>query len=242
VLFDGLLILACDGTDRQYVAALDAATGETRWKSDRPTAMAYATPLVIEVGKQAQLISPGAMRTMAYNPRTGREIWRVNYGDGFSNVPRPVYAHGLVYLCTGFYGANLLAVRADGAGDVTRSHIAWSTNRNVPYISSPIVVGNELYMVNDNGIASCLDAKTGAARWQQRLPGPHAASTVYAGGHIYFLSEEGEATVIQPGTSFQRVASNRLDGQFLASPAISSGSIFLRSQTHLYRISTLRGQ
>jgi outer membrane protein assembly factor BamB len=140
-------------------------------------------------------------------------------------------------LCTGFYGPNLLAVRANGRGDVTGSHIAWRTGRNVPYISSPLVAGDELYMVNDNGIASCLDARTGAPRWQQRLSGPHAASPIYAGGVIYFLSEDGEATILRPGRSFQRMAVNRLEGQFLASPAVSGGALFLRSETHLYRIS-----
>jgi outer membrane protein assembly factor BamB len=236
VVFEDLLIVNCDGTDRQYVVALDAASGKERWRSNRPSAMAFATSLIIPVNGQPQLISPGAHRTVAYEPRTGKEIWSVSYGEGFSNVPRPVFAHGLVFLCTGFYGPNLLAVKAGGQGDVTATNVVWKTNRNVPHISSPLVAGDEIYMVSDAGIATALDVRTGKQHWQQRLGGAHSASPVYAGGLIYFLSEEGESTVIRPGTTFQRVAASQLDGRFMASIAVSDGSLYLRSETHLYRI------
>jgi outer membrane protein assembly factor BamB len=236
VLFEDLLIVNCDGTDQQSVVALDAATGKQRWKSPRPSAMAYATSLVIDVGGQPQLVSPGAFRTVAYEPRTGKEVWSVRYGEGFSNVPRPVYGHGLVFLCTGFYGPNLLAVRPDGRGDITSSHVAWQTNRNVPYTPSPIIVGDEIYMVSDTGIATALDVRTGKQHWQQRLGGSHSASPVFADGRLYFLSEDGEATVLQPGTTFRKLATNTLEGRFLASIAVSNGALFLRSDSHLYKI------
>jgi outer membrane protein assembly factor BamB len=239
VLHGGLLIVNCDGNaDQAFVVALDAATGKTRWKTPRrsPADQAYSTPLVIRAADRDAVVSVGAFRAAAYDPATGKEIWRVSYGDGFSNVPRPVYGHGLVYIATGFQQAALLAVRADGTGDVTRTHLAWQLQRGAPHTPSPLLVGDDLYFVNDAGIASCVDARTGAMRWQQRIGGSHSASPVYADARIYFLSEEGVATVIAPGPAFQLLSTSRLDGRTLASMAISSGSIFIRTDSHLYRI------
>ena len=209
-----------------------------KWKTNRryPSDQAYTTPLVIRVGDRDQLISAGAYRAAAYDPLTGKEIWRVGYSDGFSNVPRPVYGHGLVYIATGFQEPAMLAVRPDGTGDVTKSHVAWKLARGVPLTPSPIIVGDEFYMVNDGGIASCLDARTGMVIWQQRLGGTYSASPVFADGRIYFLAEQGVTTVIAPGKEFRRLATNPLDGGLLASMAVSNGSLFLRTDTHLYRI------
>jgi len=242
-LHDGLLIISCDGNpDAAFVVALDARTGKTRWKTSRrsPADQAYSTPLVIRTGGRDAVVSVGAFRAAAYDPATGKEIWRVSYGDGFSNVPRPVYGHGLVYIATGFQQPALMAVRADGAGDVTKTHVAWTLQRGAPHTPSPLLVGDELYLVNDAGIASCVDAKSGALRWQQRIGGNYSASPVYADGRIYFLSEEGVATVIAPGQAFQLLATSRLDGATLASMAISDRSIFIRTNTHLYRIGVAR--
>ncbi|HEU0174557.1 MAG TPA: PQQ-binding-like beta-propeller repeat protein [Blastocatellia bacterium] len=237
VIYDDLLIVSCDGQDVQYVVALDKMTGKVRWKKFREGYQAYTTPLVVRLAAGDQVISPGAFRAVSYEPRTGKELWQVRYGDGFSNVPRPVYGNGLVFICTGFQQPSLLAVRVDGRGDVTKSHIAWTLKRGVSLTPSPLLVGDELYMVSDNGIASCIDAKTGAPYWQVRLGGNHSASPIYADGRIYFLSEEGESVVIAPGKEFKELARNQLDGPTLASMAVSGGSIFVRSQTHLYRLS-----
>lgn len=237
VIYDNLLIVSCDGMSTQYVVALDKLTGKVRWKKFRAGNQAYTTPLVVRLPAGDQVISPGAFRTLAYEPRTGKELWQVSYGDGFSNVPRPVYGNGLVFLCTGFMQPALLAVRLDGRGDVTKSHVAWTLKRGVSLTPSPLLVGDELYLVSDNGIASCVDAKTGNPHWQVRLGGNHSASPLYADGRIYFLSEEGESVVIAPGKEFKTLATNQLEGQTLASMAVSGGSIFVRSQTHLYRLS-----
>lgn len=237
VIYDDLLVVNCDGQEMQYVVALDKLTGKTRWRKYRTGAQAYSTPLVVRLPAGDQLISIGAYRTFAYEPRTGKELWQVSYGDGFSNVPRPVYGNGLVYICTGFQQPALLAVRVDGKGDVTKSGVAWSLKRGVSLTPSPLLVGEELYLVSDNGIASCLDAKTGIPHWQMRLNGNYSASPIYADGRIYFLSEEGESVVIAPGKEFKALAQNQLDGPTLASMAVSNGSIFIRSQTHLYRLS-----
>ena len=237
VIYDDLLILSCDGQDTQYVVALDKLTGKVRWKKYREGYQAYTTPLVVRLPAGDQVISPGAFRAVSYEPRTGKELWQVRYGDGFSNVPRPVYSDGLVFICTGFQHPSLLAVRLDGRGDVTKSHIKWTLKRGVSLTPSPLLVGEELYMVSDNGIASCLNAKSGDPNWQVRLGGNYSASPIYADGRIYFLSEEGESVVIAPGKEFKELARNQLDGPTLASMAVSGGSIFVRSQTHLYRLS-----
>ena len=154
--------------------------------------MAFSTGLIIEVKGKPQFISPSAHRTISYDPATGKELWWVEYGDGFSNVPRPVFAHGMVYLCTGFYKPELLAVRPDGEGNVTATHLAWRAGRGVPLTPSPVVAGNEIYMVSDNGILSCLDAKTGKLNYQERLGGNFSASPLFADGRIYWPSEEGK--------------------------------------------------
>ena len=242
-LYGDLLIVSCDGSDDAFVAALDKRTGKTRWRASRrrPFDQAYSTPLVIRVGERDEIVSVGAYRAAAYDPQTGREIWRVSYADGFSNVPRPVYGHGLVYIATGFQQPSLLAVRADGTGDVTKTHVAWTLRRAAPLTPSPLLVGDELYVLNDSGIATCLDAKSGEPRWIQRLGGgDYSASPVIADGRIYFLSESGVATVIAPGKEFRRLATNTLEGDTLASMAIAAGSIFIRTDSHLYRIAEKR--
>jgi outer membrane protein assembly factor BamB len=234
VLYKNLLIVACDGLSAQYVAALDKLTGKIRWKQYRKGYQAYSTPLVVILAGGDQVISPGAFRAIAYEPLTGKEIWQVRYGDGFSNVPRPVFGNDLVFICTGFQKPSLLAVRVDGRGDVTNSHVAWSRDRGVPLTPSPLLVGEELYLISDNGIASCLDSLTGQEHWQQRIGGSHSASPIYADGRIYFLSEDGQSVVIAPGKEFKILATNQLDGQILASMAVSGGAIFVRSNSHLY--------
>jgi outer membrane protein assembly factor BamB len=238
VLFGDLLIFSCDGSDAAFVIALDKRTGKTRWKASRryPADQAYTTPLVIRVGDRDQVVSVGAFRAAAYDPSTGKEIWRASYADGFSNVPRPVYGEGLIYIATGFQQPSLIAVRPDGNGDVTKTHVAWELKRGAPLTPSPILIGRELYVVNDGGILSCVDARTGTVLWQQRLSGSYSASPLYVDGRIYFSAEQGVTTVLVPGREFRRVATNTLDGAILSSIAVSQGAFFIRTDTHLYRV------
>jgi len=251
-LYGDLLIVSCDGFDAAYVVALDKRTGKTRWRTfrRRPFSQAYTTPLAIRVGDRDQIVSIGAFRTTAYDPGTGKEIWRVSYPvgeeDGFSNVPQPVYGHGLVFIATGFQVPVLIAVRVggegidgkemNGEGDLTHTGIAWTLRRGVPYTSSPLLVGDELYIVSDIGVATALDARTGTVHWQQRLGGNFSASPVYADGRIYFQNESGVTTVIAPGKEFRKLATNMLDGWTFASMAVSNGAIYMRSDSSLYRI------
>ena len=239
-LHGDLLIINCDGNDVEaFVVALDKQTGKERWKRQRrkPSDQAYTTPLTIRVGDRDQIVSVEAYRAGGYDPASGREIWRVRYDEGFSNVPRPVYGHGLVFIATGFQQPTLMAVRPDGEGDVTRTHVAWTLRRGAPFTPSPILVGDELFVVSDTGILTCVDARTGTVHYQQRLGGNYSASPIWADGRIYFLSEEGVATVISPGKVFSKLAVNQLNGATLASIAVSGGSLFIRSHSHLYRIS-----
>jgi len=239
-LYRDLLIFSGDGSDTAFVAALDTGTGKVRWRTSRraPFDQAYTTPLVITTDGLDQLVSIGAYRATAYEPLTGKELWRVSYADGFSNVPRPVFGHGLVYITTGFQQPSLLAVRPDGSGDVTRTHVAWRVSRGVPFTPSPILVGGELYMVSDLGVATCLDAQTGAVLWTERLGGNYSASPVFADGRLYFQSEDGLTTVLAPGRQFRVLARSELGEATLASMAIANGSFYLRSISHLYRIGT----
>ncbi|MGH9628691.1 MAG: PQQ-binding-like beta-propeller repeat protein [Bryobacteraceae bacterium] len=238
-LYRDLLIISCDGYDIQYVVALDKKTGKIRWKSSRDGYQAYTTPLVIHVDGRDQVVSPGAYRSVAYNPMTGAEIWSVGYGKGYSNVPRPVFGGGLVFLCTDFEQPSIIAVRPDGKGDVTETHVAWTVSRGAPLTPSPLLVADELYFVSDNGIASCVDARTGKEHWRHRLGGSYSASPIYADGRIYFMSEECECVAIAPGTRFRELARNRLDGMCLASMAVSDGALFIRTSEHLYRVDSL---
>jgi outer membrane protein assembly factor BamB len=237
-LYRDLLIFSGDGSDNAFVAALDTRTGKVRWRTSRrePFDQAYTTPLVIATNGRDQLVSVGAFRASSYDPLTGKELWRVSYADGFSNVPRPVFGHGLVYITTGFQQPSLLAVRPDGSGDVTRTHVAWRLARGVPFTPSPILVGDELYIVSDLGVATCLDAETGGVLWTERLGGNYSASPVFADGRLYFQSEEGLTTVLAPGRQFRVLARSELAEATLASMAVSNGSFYLRSAAHLYRI------
>lgn len=233
-----LLIVNCDGFDQAFVAALDKRTGKIRWRAERrePHSQAYSTPLAIRAADRDQIVSVGAFTAAAFDPQTGKEIWHVGYPDGFSNVPRPVYGAGLVFIATGFNQPSLLAVRPDGKGDVTKSHVAWKLTRGAPLTPSPLVVGDDLYTISDNGIASCLDARTGTVRWQQRLGNSFSASPVFADGRLYFLDEDGRTIVMTPGPSPTPLAVNPLEGGTLASMAVAAKSFFIRSGTHLYRI------
>jgi outer membrane protein assembly factor BamB len=240
ILVDDRLIFSCDGNDQQFAVALDRASGKVLWKTarkpDSKFKYAYSTPLLITVNGQQQVISPGPGAVWAYDPANGKEIWRVRYGAGYSVVPRPVFGHGLVYICTGFDTPNLLAIRPDGAGDVTSTHVAWTGRRGVPLITSLLLVGDELYMVSDKGIASCLDARTGNVHWQERLGGAYSASPLVADGKVYFQSEEGTSVVVKAGKRFEQLARNSLEERTLASCAASAGALYIRTEKHLYRI------
>lgn len=245
VVYQNLLVLVQDGMDRQYVAALDKRTGETAWETDRPPMDAptgdqkksYCTPIAItDSHGREQLICMSSQWMVAYDPETGSEIWKVYHGKGFSVVPRPVYADDVVYFATGFGKPQLWAVRVDGKGDVTDTHVEWTVLRGIPARPSPVLHNGLIYVVDDSGVASCFDTADGHQLWKKRLGGTFSASPLLAGGYLYFANHDGDVTVIEPGSDGEIVAENHLDGQIMASPAAVDDALIFRTDQALYRI------
>ncbi len=239
ILVDRALIFSCDGAADPFIAALDAQTGKLLWKTPRETdadkKFSFGTPTLITVGGQPQVISAGSNMTCALDPKSGREIWRVRY-EGYSVIPKPIFGQGLVFICTGYNTPSLVAVRPEGRGDVTDTNIAWTINRAVPHTSSLLLVGDSLFMVSDNGIASCIDATTGKSQWQERLGGNFSASPLYANGFVYFCNEEGTTTVVKAARTFEKVSENSIGERTLASFGVAGSSLLVRGNKHLFRI------
>lgn len=235
VVWNNLAIIPCDGVDQQFVVALDLETGREAWRTTRQGDQAYSTPLVIEAPSSPQLVSSGGNGVVAYEPGSGKEIWRFRY-EGHSVVPRPIYAGERLFVASGYWTPTLYALRVDGQGDVTESRLAGSVRRAVPHNPSPLAVGDELYLLSDNGVLSCLDLATLKPVWQQRLPGSYSASPSFAAGRIYLAAEDGTVTVMAAGRAARVLAENRLPGRMLASPAHSDGTLFLRTDAALWAI------
>ncbi len=252
VSFENLLILTFDGADRQYVTALDKETGKTVWKTDRSVAWndegssdsmvregdhrkAHGTPLIANVGGTPQLLSVGAKAAYGYEPRTGKEIWRVEYND-FSNAPRPLFDQGLAFIVTGLTKRELWAVKPDGHGDVTQTHVVWKQKKSIGKYASPLIVDGLLYTASEESFVTCIDAATGDIVWNERIGGQYAASPIYGDGRLYFFSQDGAATVLKPGRKLEVLARNKLDDGFMASPAADGKALYLRTRTHLYRV------
>lgn len=252
VLFENLVILTYDGANLQYVVALDKQTGKTVWKTDRsaiwndehvPGQMAkdgdlrkaHSTPLIVTASGKPQMLSAGAKAAYAYDPRTGREIWKVHHED-YSVAPRPLFENGLAFIVTGFNKRELWAVKTDGKGDVTDSHIVWKLKTRVGKYASPILVDGLIYTASDESFITCLEAATGNTVWTERVGGKFAGSPVYADGRLYFPSQEGATVVLKPGRTLNVLATNTLSSGCLASPAIDGKALYLRTKTHLVRI------
>jgi outer membrane protein assembly factor BamB len=252
LLFENLLILTMDGVDIQYLVALDKETGRTVWKTDRKAEWddldadgkpkdegdlrkAYSTPLLVTVGGDTQMLSVGARALYGYDPRSGRELWKVRT-PAFSGAASPVYGQGIAYMITGFGRTELLAIRVEGRGDVTDTNVVWRTASLVPQTPSPVLVDDLLFMINDVGVLTCLEAASGKQVWRERLRGNSAASLLYADGHVYCFSREGVATVFKAARNYEVLATNVLDSGFMASPAVSGRTLFLRTKESLYRI------
>ena len=241
ILVGESLIFSADGGSDPFIAALDAATGSLRWKTPRNSSakkpFSFSTPLAIDVDKTTQIVSPTSGFVAAYAAADGREIWRVTYPEGYSVVPRPVFAHGLVYISSSFDQPVLYAIKAGGAaGDVTNTHVAWTHRKGVPCTPSMLVHGDEIYFVSDAGIATCADAHSGRVHWTERLGGDFSASPVAAEGRIYFQNETGVGFVLKAGKQFELLAKNDLGERTLASYAVADGALFIRSEAHLRKI------
>lgn len=241
-LWQDLLIFHCDGSDVQYITAIDKHTGKTVWKTPRSGELnanpqlkkAYGTPLMVTLGERPLLLSPGADWLYAYDPATGAEQWKSSYGVlGFSIVPRPVFGGGMLFMSTSFMQAEILAWRlGDGR---SAPEIAWRFKKQAPQMPSPLLVDNELYIVNDRGVATCLDAQKGDAVWSERLGGNFCSSPLFADGRIYVGNREGHLFVLRPGKKFELLADNQLEGAIMASPAAVDSALYIRTDAALYR-------
>jgi outer membrane protein assembly factor BamB len=252
ISYRDLLILTMDGVDLQYHVALDKRTGATVWKTDRSVAWndehipgqmakdgdlrkAHSTPLIVQVADQPLMLSAGAKAAYGYDPRDGRELWRVQYND-WSAAPRPLFDRGLAYFVTGLSKTELLAVKTDGTGDVTDSGVVWRLRTHVGKYASPILVDGLVYTAAEESFITCLDAAAGEVIWKERVGGKHAASPLYADGRLHFFSQNGVTTVLKPGRSLEILATNTLANGFMASPAVCGKAFYLRTRTDLYRI------
>jgi outer membrane protein assembly factor BamB len=252
VLFDNLVILTLDGVDLQYHVALAKQTGATVWKTDRSVAWndenvpgqmardgdlrkAHSTPLIVTLDGEPRMFSAGAKAAYAYDPRSGRELWKVQYAD-WSVAPRPVYGEGLVFFVTGLNRRELWAVRPGGQGDVTGTHVAWKLATHIGKYASPLLVDGLIYTAAEESFITCLEARTGQVVWTERVGGKYAASPVYADGRLYFFDQSGVTRVLKPGRTCDVLATNTLAGGFMASPAIAGSAFYLRTRTHLCRV------
>lgn len=248
------LIVSHDGSDQQYSVALDKFTGKTLWRRDRSTdyqddrdglpansgdfRKAYSTPIFVPVGDQVQMILNSSKACWSYDVKTGEELWQVPY-DMHSPSSRSVYCPetGLLYTNTGLGKAEIWAIRLEPGmrGNVKDSHLAWTYFRRTPKRSSPVVLNGLLFMAND-GVLTCIDARTGNPHWSERAGGEYSASLLATKERVYCFDEDGLCTVIKASAEFERLAENRLDAGFMASPAVLGKALILRTKTHLYRV------
>lgn len=246
-LHEGKLLVACDGIDVQYGAALEASSGKLLWKVNRsgserlqkkPADMrkAYGTPVVFNIEGRAQALTCGAERLYAQDPATGEELWFCDY-PGFSNVPMPVFDGKQIYVCTGFGKPQLWAIKASGLkGDVSATHVAWKQNKGAPDQSTPVVVGDRLYMVTSGGIASCINTVTGDIVWSERIGPDFAASPLSIDGKLYFVDAAGKQKVIATSDTFTELGKSELPGGCMATPAVMGKSLLIRTKLALYRL------
>lgn len=236
VLWKDTVIFNGDQDAAAWIVALDKATGELRWRADRPNrTRSYSPPVVFEAAGRPQLVLSGSKCVASYDPDTGRQIWIVD-GPTEQFVASIVFADGVFFVTGGYPEFHLMGIRPDGAGNVTGTHVLWHDRKGASYVPSPVAWGSHFYIVSDSGFASCLEARTGKRLWMERLGAHHSASPVAAGGHLYFPDDAGVTHVVKAGGAFEVVARNALGEECYASPALSRGRIYLRTVGSLYCI------
>lgn len=238
VLYKQTVIVLADSMKGSFLAALDRATGKVVWCSDRPVTGrngSYATPIVANLAGRPQLVVQGTRVTTSYDPDTGKELWTC-FGPAEVTGCTPAYDAKHVFATGGFPEKEILAIRADGAGDVTKSHVAWRSKKGVTYVPSPLYHDGRLYVVNDGGVATCFYASTGEEVWSERLEGAFTSSPVLVGDLLYVTNEQGKTYVLKAGPKFERMAGIDLGEGVLSTPAVAGGRIYLRTTETLYCI------
>jgi outer membrane protein assembly factor BamB len=253
ILYNDLLIMNFDGSDHQFIIALDKLTGKTKWMTKRsidyqdlgpdgkPEAdgdwrKSFSTPHVALFNGTPTLLSIGSKALYAYQPLTGKEFWRTESRIGHSASTRPTVIENMIYYSTGFSKGEIWAVKPGGQGNVTKSHVKWIFKRSVPNKPSLIWKNDRLFMIHDGGVATCLDSSTGKTIWQERIGGNYSASPLLWKDLIYFFSEEGKTTIIKADDSLKIIAVNELESGFMASPVVSNDALILRTKSHLFKI------
>jgi outer membrane protein assembly factor BamB len=239
VLYRGSVILYQDQESGSFVAAFDQATGDTLWRTERQATVGWGTPVVIRAGTRDELVVSSQHAVQAYDPGSGRLLWTVQ-GNKFEVIPTPVVGHDLVFCSSGRSGPTL-AIRPGGAGDVSSTHVVWSSPKGSPFVPSPIVVGEQLYLVNDmQSVLTAYEAKTGKVLFQGRLGTEKresfSASPVAVDGKVFFTNDDGETFVLESGPDFKLLRVNRLGQRTLASPALVDGRWYFRTETELLAI------
>ena len=237
VLDEDKVILNGDHDGNSYLVALSRTDGRTLWKVPRDNhTRSYCAPLIRDLEGRRQMVLSGDQCVASYDPKDGSRHWIID-GPTEQFVASPVYSakENLLFITGGFPDHHILAIRPNGQGNVTKTHIAWRTNRGAAYVPSPIVEGDYFLVVSDSGVAHCFEAKTGELKWQERV-GSHHASLLSANGHVYLLADDGVTRVVKPGHRFELIAQNELGEACFASPALSQGQIFLKAEQHLYCI------
>ena len=245
ILAGDKLIFSCDGKTDPFVVAINKLTGDVAWKvirtkTDAKNKFSVSTALLINENGRKAVVSPGSGAVHAYDPDNGKEIWRLDYGQGFSVIARPVYGHSMIFISSGFSDSHVYAIRAGGNGDVTDTHLVWKSKKGTPMTPSMLLIGGELYFVSDNSLVSCVDAATGKKHWQKKVGGKFSASPVFANNRLYLTNEKGKTFVIKAATEFELLAENDLQERTLASTAVSGDTLFIRTASHLYRIERLQ--
>ena len=236
IVFQDKVIINGDHDGDAYLVALDRRTGKTAWKVPRKNRIrSHCVPLIRELDGRIQMMIAGSHSIVSYDPRTGSKHW-YTVGPKGRAVASPVFTSGLLLVSTAYPDREMLAVRPDGHGDVTKTHIAWRNSHSAPYVPSPIAVNDFFVAVSDDGIASCFSASTGKRHWRKRIGKRHSAALVSAGGLVYFISDAGVTRVVRLSQKFELLAENSIGERCYASPAISQGQVFLRSETHLFCI------
>jgi outer membrane protein assembly factor BamB len=236
VLYRGSLILMCYHGSASYLIALEARTGKQLWKVDRPPGtLSYSTPVVVPAPQGDELIVNSTVGIEAYNPADGRALWQFNEPNQYP-IPVAVHHEGVIYTSRGYRSGPYAAIRPGGRGDVSKTHVLWHVPTGAPYVSSLVYYDGLIYMAGDVGIVTCIDAKTGERVWRERLGGLYTASPVAADGKIYLMSETGETLVLKAGRSPSVLSRNTIEGRILASPAISGGRLFIRTDDQVIAV------
>lgn len=245
IIADGVVLLVCDGIDEQFVVGVDLATGKERWKTPRPPLRpkneeqrkAYSTPLIVDSNGKKIAVIPGAQWIVAYDPQTGKEVWRADHGEGFSTTPSPILESNRIVFSTGYMRPVLVGMRLDGQGDITTSHVAWQATKGGPTISSPLGFDGRVYALTDTGILSCYDVQNGEELGKRRIGGKFAASPLLLDKKILLCGQDGKVTVLQATPELEVLAENDLGEQLMASPAVDANRLIIRGVDHLFCIS-----